>query len=124
VATFADGTTVTLTAAPNRRSRFAGWSGDCSGTGACVLPMTADHSVSARFARRLAPCVVPNVVGLTVGKARSKIARSHCGVGSVRRTTSAASKKGKVLAQTPRTGKRLNGGARVNLVIGKGPRRR
>jgi beta-lactam-binding protein with PASTA domain len=29
-----------------------------------------------------------------------------------------------VLAQTPRTGKRLNGGARVNLVIGKGPRRR
>ena len=51
VATFANGTTVTLTATAGARSRFAGWSGDCSGTGTCVLAMTADHSVTARFKR-------------------------------------------------------------------------
>jgi endoglucanase len=123
VATFANGTTVTLTAAPNRRSRFAGWSGDCSGTGPCVLAMTANHSVTARFARRLAACVVPNVVGMSVGKARSRIATSHCGVGSVTRKASTAGKKGKVLSQTPRAGKRLKNGARVNLAVGKGPKR-
>jgi hypothetical protein len=123
VATFGNGTTVTLTATPNRRSRFAGWSGDCSGTGSCVLSMTANHSVTARFARRLAPCVVPKVVGMTMGKARSRIARSHCAVGSVRRKTSSASKKGKVLSQTPRAGKRLKHGAKLSLAVGKGPKK-
>jgi hypothetical protein len=124
VATFANGTTVTLTATPNRSSRLAGWSGACSGTGACVLSMTTNHSVTARFARRLAPCVVPKVVGMTLGKARSKIVRSHCAVGSVRRKTSTASKKGKVLSQTPRPGKRLKHGAKLTLAVGKGPTKR
>ena len=76
----------------------------------------------ARFVRRLAPCVVPNVVGMTVGKARSKIARSHCGVGTVSHKTSTARRKGKVLSQTPRPGKRLKHGAKVNLAVGKGPK--
>jgi beta-lactam-binding protein with PASTA domain len=83
--------------------------------------MTANRTATARFARRLAPCVVPNVVGMTVGKARSKIARSHCAVGSVRHRTSTAGKKGKVLSQTPRPGKRLKHGARLSLAVGTGP---
>ena len=122
VATFVNGTTVTLTATPNANSRFRNWSGACSGSSlTCVVSMTASLTVTARFARRLAPCVVPNVVGMTVGKARSKIARSHCGVGSVTHKTSAARKKGKVLAQTPRPGKRLKHGAKLSLTVGKGP---
>jgi hypothetical protein len=124
VAAFSNGTTVTLTATRSGRSRFAGWSGDCSGTGACVLSMTVNHSVTAKFVQPAAPCVVPRVVGMTVGKARSKIARSHCAVGSVTRKTSTASKKGKVLSQTPRPGKRLKHGARVSLAVGKGPKKR
>jgi len=40
---------VTLTAAPDPGSTFGGWSGDCSGTGACVLTMNFDHSVTATF---------------------------------------------------------------------------
>ena len=124
VATFVNGTTVTLTAAPNANSRFRNWSGACTGSSlTCVVSMTANRSVTARFARRLAPCVVPNVVGMTVGKARSKIARSHCGVGSVTRKTSTAGKKGKVLSQTPRAGRRLKNGAKLSLAVGKGPTR-
>jgi hypothetical protein len=46
---YAPGTVVTLTAVPNANSVFAGWSGDCSGTGACVLIMDSDKSVTATF---------------------------------------------------------------------------
>jgi hypothetical protein len=48
--------------------------------------------------------------------------RAHCGVGSVTRKASAAGKKGKVLSQTPRAGKKLRNGARINLAVGKGPK--
>jgi hypothetical protein len=42
--------TVTLTAAPQPGYRFAGWSGDCMGSGSCAVPMTGPHSVTAGFA--------------------------------------------------------------------------
>jgi hypothetical protein len=48
-ASFASGTVVSLTAAPDPGSTFAGWSGDCSGTGACSVTMDAAKSVSANF---------------------------------------------------------------------------
>ncbi len=48
-ATFDDGTPVDLTATPGLGSTFAGWSGDCSGTGSCSLTMDADHAVTATF---------------------------------------------------------------------------
>ena len=40
---------MTLTAAAASGSTFAGWSGSCSGTGNCVLSMTASRSVTATF---------------------------------------------------------------------------
>lgn len=123
--TFPDGTTVTLTATPSGRSRFGGWSGDCTGTGLCVLSMTANHSVNAKFVKPFvrASCVVPNVVGLSVGKAKSKLARAHCRVGRVTRKVSTAGKKGKVLSQTPSPRRKLKSGAKINLTVGKGPKR-
>jgi len=48
-ASFASGTVVSLTAAPDSGSTFAGWSGACSGTGACSVTMDAAKSVSATF---------------------------------------------------------------------------
>ena len=51
-ATYANGTTVTLTASPTSRSRFSGWSGDCTGRSTCVLTMTANHAVTATFTRK------------------------------------------------------------------------
>jgi hypothetical protein len=51
-ATYANGTTVTLTASAGVKSRFGGWSGDCTGRSACVLTMNADHSVTATFTRK------------------------------------------------------------------------
>mgnify|MGYP001106961386 CR=1 FL=1 len=43
------GTTVTLTATPDSGSTFAGWSGDCSGTGSCTLTMNSNKAVVANF---------------------------------------------------------------------------
>lgn len=48
---FVNGTQVTLAAIPASGSRFAGWGGDCSGTGQCLLTLTASRSVIARFER-------------------------------------------------------------------------
>ncbi|MGE0453570.1 MAG: FG-GAP-like repeat-containing protein [Vicinamibacteria bacterium] len=46
---YASGTLVTLIATPAGGSTFAGWSGACSGTGACNVSMTAARSVTATF---------------------------------------------------------------------------
>ena len=48
-AAYASGTAVTLTAAAASGSTFAGWSGACSGAGACVVTMSAVRSVTATF---------------------------------------------------------------------------
>jgi hypothetical protein len=46
---YANGTIVTLSAAPAGGSTFAGWGGACAGTGNCVVTMDAAKSVSATF---------------------------------------------------------------------------
>ena len=46
---FAEGTVVQLSAQPAAGSTFAGWSGACSGTGDCSMPISADVTVTATF---------------------------------------------------------------------------
>jgi beta-lactam-binding protein with PASTA domain len=65
--------------------------------------------------------VVPRVAGLTLPKAKARVRSRHCSVGRVTKKLSTVKKKGKVLSQAPKPGKRLKNGARVNLVVGKGP---
>ena len=42
-------TQVTVTATPASGYNFSGWSGDCSGSGSCVVTMDGDKSVTAKF---------------------------------------------------------------------------
>lgn len=67
-----------------------------------------------------AACTVPKVVGKTLSTARRLIARARCSVGRVRRARSARA-RGRVLGQSPRAGAKRARGARVNLVVSRGP---
>jgi hypothetical protein len=49
-ANFASGTQVTLSETPTTGYSFSGWSGACSGTGSCVVMMSAAESATAIFA--------------------------------------------------------------------------
>ncbi|HWR73107.1 MAG TPA: fibronectin type III domain-containing protein, partial [Nitrospirota bacterium] len=48
-ATYAGGTIVTLTASPDASSTFGGWTGTCTGIGACSVTLNAAKTVSAVF---------------------------------------------------------------------------
>jgi uncharacterized delta-60 repeat protein len=63
-------------------------------------------------------CRVPRVVGLRLGIARTKIRRANCLVGRIRRVR-ARRFRGVVVSQSPRAGRRLPRGGRVNLVVGR-----
>jgi len=68
-------------------------------------------------------CVVPNVHGKTLRAARTAIRRNQCRVGRIQRRFSNRAKTGRVIAQTPRAGRRLAVGTRVHIVVSKGKRR-
>jgi hypothetical protein len=69
---FRRGTQVTLRAAANRRSRFQGWSGACSGQESCTVTLSAATEVTAAFDN----CAAASFSGFNaVAKARAVIVR-------------------------------------------------
>ncbi|WP_297561901.1 fibronectin type III domain-containing protein [Meiothermus sp.] len=78
-ASFAQGTTVTLTAAPASGSVFAGWSGGgCGGTGTCTVTMSAAQSVTATF--NTAPTSTFNLTVNKSGTGSGTITSSPSGI--------------------------------------------
>jgi PASTA domain len=67
-------------------------------------------------------CVVPNVKGKTLARARRLLASKRCALGRVTRRYSRKVRKGRVIAQTPRGSTRLPRGGRVNLLVSRGRR--
>jgi trimeric autotransporter adhesin len=62
-ASFTSGTAVTLTAAAAMGYKFTGWSGACSGTGACVVTMNSAENVTAIFTSEPAQTLTVTVSG-------------------------------------------------------------
>jgi len=62
---YASGTGVALAAAAATGYTFSGWSGACSGTGACTVSMTAARSVTATFSRNSVVDTTSPTVSLT-----------------------------------------------------------
>ena len=62
-------------------------------------------------------CTVPNVVGMMLGRARSRISSAHCSVGTVRRKSSR--RVGRVIRQSPGAGAIRRRGYPVALVVGR-----
>jgi uncharacterized repeat protein (TIGR02543 family) len=124
---FTYGSEVTLTAAPAAGSTFAGWSGACSGSGACTVVMDAPKTATATFNQVQSPpktvlCVVPRVKGKPLATAKARIAAAHCSAGKVTKVKSRTVPKGKVISQRPKAGTKLASGSKVSLVISRGRR--
>jgi beta-lactam-binding protein with PASTA domain len=66
-------------------------------------------------------CVVPNVSGRTVRRAKQAIATASCRVGRVRYAWSRKRRR-TVIAESPAPGTRAHEGFRVNLVVSRGRR--
>jgi len=66
--------------------------------------------------------VVPNVLGQMLAKARTRIRKANCRVGTLTRRVSSRKKRGRVLAEKPKPGATLEGGTKIQLIVGKGPR--
>jgi beta-lactam-binding protein with PASTA domain len=60
---------------------------------------------------------VPNVIGQTLGQARSRIQARKCRVGTIRRARSR--RVGRVIGQSPRGGAVRPRNFRVNLLVGR-----
>ena len=77
-ADFGSGALVTLTPAPAAGSVFAGWSGACSGVGACNVTMDAARSVNAAFNLQTFVLTV-NRAGTGTGTVTSNVGAINCG---------------------------------------------
>jgi beta-lactam-binding protein with PASTA domain len=118
---------VTLTARAASGSTFTGWSGACTGGSACTVTMDAAKQVTAVFASFKPPakkiyCIVPNVKGKTLAAAKRKLTAAHCKTGKTTKAKSKTVKKWNVISQSPKAGKKLAKGAKVNLVVSRGKR--
>lgn len=117
---FPAGTSVTLTAKAERgTARFTGWTGACNGTDGrvCTLTMDADHDVTATF-RPL--CIVPNVVGKALARAKRAIKKASCTVGTITYAFSSTVRVGRVISQRPKAGSQHIAGSAVKLTVSKG----
>src|SRR5262245_1785599 len=103
---YATGTQVTLTATPAAGSTFTGWSGGgCTGTGTCVVTMTADTTVTAGFVVQSFPLTV-NTAGTGTGTVTSAPTGINCGSTC---STSFSSNVGVTLSATAPTGSIFTG---------------
>ena len=87
--------------------------------GAVVAP---GAPIGLTVSRGPRPCIVPNVRRLTLRRAKARLAQRGCTLGRVSRSYSNA-RRGRVVAQRPRTGARLKPRAKVDVVVSRGPRR-
>jgi len=105
--TYTSGTSVTLTATPNAGSTFTGWSGACTGTGTCVVTMSAAKSVTATFTTAASSyTLTATKAGNGRGKVTSAPAGINCGTDCTETYTSGTTV---TLTATPATGSTFTG---------------
>jgi serine/threonine-protein kinase len=69
-------------------------------------------------------CVVPNVKGKTLAKAKAALKAKRCAAGTIKQAFSAKVKKGRVVAQGKRPGARLPRNTKIALTVSKGAKKK
>jgi hypothetical protein len=115
---FPQNTVVTLKAIASKGSTFTGWSGACTGKTTCKVMLSAAMSVTAKFTGK--PCVVPNVKGKTLSRAKRALKAHACSVGRIKHAFSSKVTSGRVISQKPRAGTHLKHNGKVNLTVSQG----
>jgi hypothetical protein len=86
-----------------------------------IVSLSAASSANA-LARPAKPaCRVPALAGKSLVVAKTGIRKAHCRLGKVTYVQSTVRKKNRVVSQHPTRGRKLTKGARVHLVMGRGP---
>jgi hypothetical protein len=65
-------------------------------------------------------CQVPRTKGMKLPAAEKALRRSHCKVGKIKQQTSRAVRRGRVTSTSPRAGRTLRAGSKVELFVSKG----
>jgi murein DD-endopeptidase MepM/ murein hydrolase activator NlpD len=77
---YVQGSQISLAAAPDVNSIFAGWSGTCSGTNSCIVTMSSAKSVTATFTLKpIDPLLTATKAGDGTGKVISTPIGIDCG---------------------------------------------
>jgi hypothetical protein len=120
---YRSGSSVVLTAAPQKGSRLVSWKGVCQGRSlTCTVNIAGDTTAAAIFAPN-PRCVVPALKRKTLVAARRALNAAHCRLGNVRRAYSRHVSRDRILAQSPAAGTRLGNRGRVSVVVSRGSRR-
>lgn len=67
-----------------------------------------------------ARCQVPRTKGMKLPAAKKALRRSHCKVGKIKQQTSRAVRRGRVTSTSPRAGRTVRAGSKVELFVSKG----
>lgn len=130
LASYPEGTVLTLSASPAAGSTFAGWNGaGCSGAGDCEILLEGDTHLIATFNAEHKPppseerCVVPPLVGKALARARSALSSAHCSLG---RLSKPQRSRGALIVRSssPSAGTNLPAAGKVNLVLGSKPKKK
>lgn len=78
---------------------------------------TASASSAPSKARAKTVCRVPRLRGKTVKAAKRAIRRNHCKVGKVKKHRAKTVKRGRVVSQSPKPGKKRPKGAKVKMTV-------
>jgi hypothetical protein len=95
---------------------------DLNGDGKSDIAVTSGNpeSIAVLLAGRASVCVVPRVVGRTLGEARRLLRRAGCRVWHISRRYAQASASGRVISQQPSPRAVLRTGGRVDVVVSLG----
>ena len=97
--------------------------GDLNADGRADLAAAGDRGVCVSLGTAARRCNVQDVRGLTVAGAKARLERAHCRLGRTRRAYVPYVGKGLVTGQRPGFGAVLRQGARVDVVVSRGPKR-